>query len=146
MNHPWYQFTTHRQSLRFNFVSVGKTSIQKAVIFESLEGDHIFNLAMGDVDDQGELDVFSKSDNGDMQMVFATVIQIVKVFFKEKPNALIFIEGSTPARMRLYQIVIERELRDLEAYFIIHGFRDSEFELFRRNANFSVLAISLKKS
>lgn len=60
MNQPSYPFATDKQSFRFEFVSTGKTLIRKAVIFEPLDGDNIFNLAMGGVNEEGDLDVFTK--------------------------------------------------------------------------------------
>lgn len=87
-----------------------------------------------------------KSNNGDMQMVLATVIQIIKAFLSYKPDSNIYIEGSTPTRMRLYQIAIERELSDFQEHFEIGGFYNNAFELFRRNVNYSARVIFLKKS
>jgi hypothetical protein len=146
MDHPFYEFTDNENSFRFEFVSIGKTVIPKAVIFQPLPVADFYNLAMGDVDDDGDIDVFSRSNNGDIEMVLATVVQIVLQFLHSRPESTIFIEGSTPVRIRLYQIAIERELQNLRERFMIAGLYEGEFELFRRNVNYTVLVISLKKS
>ncbi|WP_138475594.1 DUF6934 family protein [Dyadobacter bucti] len=69
---------------------------------------------MGDIDESGDIDVFSKSNNGDMEAVLATVINIITHFFKHYPDAKVYVKGSTPARTRLNQIAAEQELKNFE--------------------------------
>lgn len=69
---------------------------------------------MGDIDESGDINVFSKSNNGNMEAVLATVIKIITHFFKHYPDAKVYVKGSTPARTRLYQITAEQELKNVE--------------------------------
>src|SRR5215217_185379 len=102
MNHPSYQFNCDQRSIRFDFESVGKCIIPKRVLFQKTDTPDLFNLVMGDVDDFGNVDAYSESNNGDMEYVLATVIQIIIQFMTVNTNAIICIQGSTPERTRLY--------------------------------------------
>lgn len=144
MNRSSYKYTPDEKFCLFKFVSLGRSRIHKAVIFQPMVVGNFYNLAMGDIDETGDIDVFSKSNNGDMEAVLATVIKIITHFFKHYPDAKVYVEGSTPARTRLYQIAAEQELKNFEEHFTIFGFSGDNFEVFQRNKNYSALAISLK--
>jgi len=46
---------------------------------------NFYNLAMGHIDETGDIDVFSKSNNGDMEAILATVIKIITHFLNIIP-------------------------------------------------------------
>jgi len=137
MNHQHYPFLSSTRDTIYVFVSPGKHGyIKKIVQFKALH-DEIFNLGFGDLD--GNSFDFNDSivtNNGDMETVLATVVTIIERFFDNRPNAQIFITGSTPARTRLYQIVIGTNYDHLIERYEIFGYGNSVWEVFRKNVSY----------
>ena len=105
----------------------------------------LYNLALVDILPNGEVSDLSVSDNKDMPKILATVFQSILYFFEVKPQASIFIQGSTPSRIRLYQIAISKYLHEFEQKFEIWGFVGNEMELFLKGKNYEIFVISTKK-
>jgi hypothetical protein len=59
------------------------------------------------------------SNNQDTEKVLATVGAIIIDFWKHYPGTLISVEASTDARMRLYQMKINKYWREIEGMFEI---------------------------
>lgn len=57
---------------------------------------------------------------------------------------MVYIEGSTAERTRLYQIIIAREISEIEKIFTIYGLLDSVLEPFQKNQNYNAFVIVLK--
>lgn len=66
------------------------------------------------------------------------------VFFERYPTKMIYFEGSTPERTRLYQIVIAREHPEIEKVFSVYGISNSTLEPFLKNQNYSAFDIALR--
>lgn len=145
MNLPYYTYEKEKGHWGFYFKSIGPKTLIKKVEFQRLRSVDFYNLALGDVDERGEMDVYSVSDNGDMHKVLATVIQIVTVFLEANPDAIVVVQGSTKERTRLYQIVIGRELQRFNERFLIAGYNGAAFEAFQQGTTYTAFAISLKK-
>lgn len=114
----------------FSFYSEGKNgSICKLILFEESDDEPgVFNLGFGDMDaDSGMLDDHARSNNGDMDKVLATVAVAIIQFTAVNPNAIIFAQGSTSARNRLYSRMINRfwnivnELFEIQGYIPLRG-------------------------
>ena len=60
------------------------------------------------------------------------------------PDAVIFIEGSTPARTRLYQMGIAANLVEINDNFVIQGFADDLWEVFQAGRNYEAFLVSRK--
>lgn len=146
MNLSYYTFEKDQHHWGFYFKSVGHQTLTKKVEFQPMPFNGFYNLALGDVDENGEIDIYSVSNNGDMHKVLATVIQIVAVFLAANPDTVIFVQGSTEERTRLYQIVIGRELQLFNDRFLIAGYNGVAFEEFQRGRIYTAFAISLKKN
>ncbi len=146
MNQPFYEFTTSTEALRFEFTSVGLRIIRKVVILQRMTFPTVYNLALGDVDEQGRTDYEITSDNGDRDTILATVIQTLVAFFEKYPQASVFIAGSTPSRTRLYQVVIARELGEIQKRFEVMGVTEHGPEPFSRAKGYQAFVISLKQS
>ncbi|SOD88393.1 DUF6934 family protein [Spirosoma fluviale] len=144
MNQPFYQFTTSKEVLRFNFISVGHRTIHKVIIYQKLPPPNLYNLVLADIDKYNQLDDFSISDNGDRDKILATVIQTMFVFFEQYPNASVSFVGSTPARTRLYQAAIARELDVATQRLAIYGLVNGIPEPFERNKSYSGFVIFQK--
>ena len=80
----------------------------------------------------------------DMETILATVFRTFNVFFGAYPHCQIFFMGSTPARTRLYQIAIARELTQALDLFHIKGLTNDGFELFVANKTYQAFVFSLK--
>jgi hypothetical protein len=141
MDKPFYEFQILEAARRFEFESVGSRRIQKCILFQRTTIPDFFTLAMGDLQTDGVLDVDSVSNNGDRDRILATVVQATLVFFREYPAARIGFTGSTPARTRLYQIVIAQERVHLLEHFIIWGLTQNKLELFEPNRAYEALVI-----
>jgi hypothetical protein len=143
MNQTHYSFQYARAEKVYEFFSQGKRGkIKKVVQFKPIHED-VFNLGFGDFSDElGLIDDTVVTDNGDMEMIFATVIAIIETFLLRFPDARIFLTGSTESRIRLYQIIINMNLEDLQEEFEIHGFRRDRWERFRKNIRYESFLVS----
>lgn len=144
MTHPFYQFTTSAETSRFEFISIGHSVIRKVIIYQELPFPNGYNLALGDLDKEGKADFEIISDNGDRDLILATVIQTLMTFFGRYPQVAVFIAGSTPSRTRLYQGVIARELTEIQKRFNVTGITDMGTEPFTKGNSYSSFVISLK--
>ncbi|MEI7584587.1 hypothetical protein [Runella sp.] len=101
-------------------------------------------MALADSFPDGSYSDKSITNNDDMEMVMATVIQIVLRFFEKYPSKMVYIEGSTPERTRLYRIIMSRELLEIEKVFTVYGLIGNNPELFVKNLNYDAFVISLR--
>lgn len=129
----------------FDFVSTGKNgSIRKRIEFMPTQLDGYFNLAFGDVDDTGNIDDYSISDNGDRNKVLATVAYAVEIYLSRYPDRWVYFRGSTQERTRLYRMAIGLNIEELELKFDIHVEQKGDRIVpFQRNVE--VFALLIKK-
>jgi len=132
---------------RFDFVSNGKKgTIRKRVSFTLTEVENVYNLAFGDLGEDGEIDDLSVSDNGDRNKVLATVSYIVEAYTNQYPDRWIFFEGSTESRTRLYRMAIGLYLEELSLKFEIYGWVDQQIVSFAKGLEVNGFLITKKKS
>ncbi|MCF0042061.1 DUF6934 family protein [Dyadobacter fanqingshengii] len=144
MKHHYYPYRASENYLSFAFESQSLTKrIAKEVEFLLIEED-LYNLAFGDLDENGMIDDLSVSNNKDMRLVLATVIQTIIVFFEIYPDKRVLFRGSTPARTRLYQIIINKEKANWQSHFIIEGLIGDDTETFQAEKNYSAFVIRKK--
>jgi hypothetical protein len=109
-------------SLEFSFVSEGpKGEIKIVVQFNATENPAIYNLAFGNLLEDGSVDDTIKNDNKDRNKVLATVAATVYEFTSKYPEKFIFFTGSTPERTRLYRMALTNNLDELGLDFEILG-------------------------
>ena|SRR5690606_32874179 len=84
------------------------------------ELDQVYNLAFGDVDENGEVDDYKVSDNGDRNKILATVVAAVSKYTERYPNRYVYFQGSTLERTRLYRMAISINLEELSKSFDIY--------------------------
>lgn len=145
MDLEFYPFQADEDRLYFEFLSVSaERTIRKAVIFTPLSEHRLFNLALVDVHPDGSFCDQTISNNGDLETIMATVIQCVAQFFEFYPRADIYIQANTPARNRLYRIIISRELPRIKKYYEIYGTIDSVAEQFEPGREYRLYTIKLK--
>lgn len=129
----------------YEFYSIGhRGRIKKSVIYTQIE-ENLFNLGFGDWNEIAQrLDDFTRSNNGDRDKVLATVAATALDFTSKMPFARIFIEGSTPARTRLYQMGISSILSEIRPTFEVMGFYKDHWEPFRTGINYEAFLIKRK--
>jgi polysaccharide pyruvyl transferase WcaK-like protein len=86
------------------------------------------------------------SNNQDMEIIIATVIQTIRVFIALKPDAKVLFMGSTPSRTRLYRGVINKYIAQAEQVYEIHGIIDWINEPFNGSKNYDAFLIFQKKT
>jgi hypothetical protein len=145
MNVKPYSINYDSKRLTFGFESISqKQVIQKIVLFSPLnETATIFNLALCDLDENGELHDDIISNNDDVEKIMATVIAIIGLFFETQPNKKVFFESNSPARTRLYQIAINKVFDSLSS-FLIEGIIENKIEIFQKNKNYTAFFVSKK--
>jgi hypothetical protein len=146
MQEKSYSFVQIRSEVRYEFVSVSaEKEVKKVVTFVPTEIDNVYNLALLDELPDGTTSDTTETKNNDMITVLATVIKIIDDFLDKDNNALVFFQGSDERRQRLYQIVISRELDEIQKQFWVFGGNDSTPEPFVKNKNYEFFLISKLK-
>ncbi|MCF2490167.1 DUF6934 family protein [Dyadobacter sp. CY347] len=144
MKHNFYPIEASTDYLRFTFESRSASKRIRIHVQFLLIDENVYNLAFGDIDKYGELDDLSVSDNQDMELVLATVIQTVFSFLELNPDKKVFFQGSTPSRTRLYQIVITREKQHWDDQYVVEGIINEISEAFQPGKNYEAFLINLK--
>ena len=143
MDQSHYSFNSAENNYLFSFVSEGPQGcIEKRVQFTPM-GGATFNLGFGDwIKETGEIDDMAVSNNGDIELVLATVIEVLRFFLSKHSGARIFLTGSTPARTRLYRIIINTNLDVIKAEFDIAGFKNGQWSRFEKNVDYESFTVS----
>ena len=129
----------------FDFISIGKNgAIPKRITFTTTELAYVYNLAFGDVDENGNLDDCRISDNGDRNKILATVFNVVDLYTKKYPERWISFRGSTKERTRLYRIAVGLNLEELAMIFEIYAFVEAELKPFCKNMEINAFVIKRK--
>lgn len=79
-------------------------------------------------------------------MILNTVAAIVLAFLESKGDAIVFAQGATPAKTRLYQMSLNANMPDINQKLVIIGFRDNMWEKFDSTKNYEALAAQLKRT
>lgn len=142
MNEKPYPFTLSRTEYRYEFVSVSSNKeVRKIVLLSQTEWIDIFNLALLDILESGEISDISESRNNDLGTVLATVIQIIDDFLSKNPHKFVLFTGSDSRRHRLYRIIIGRELKNISEKFIIFGVNENSPDFFKVDTSYEFYLI-----
>ena len=149
MTHMPYSFRIE-DSLRYTFVSLGRTSIEKAVDFSRIPGiDDVYNLGFGDLLPDGSIDVNVTSNNGDILKVLSTVVEITRDFTTHFPEVELFFIGSSEERTRLYARILKMYYSEFRKDFKISGLvikgQSYEEAVFDPGEAFKYFAFLIKK-
>jgi hypothetical protein len=142
-----YQIENNVNSVYFEFISIGsKGSIVKVIKYTKINDEPlVYNLGFGDKNLTCEtIDDRAVTNNGDTDRVLATVASTIYAFYKEYPDANVYLSGSTASRTRLYQININKFYDYISRDFIIYGELEQGFERFMKGVNYQGFFI-LKK-
>ncbi|MBP6424755.1 MAG: hypothetical protein KA278_03435 [Flavobacterium sp.] len=142
-----YEIENNVNSVYFEFISIGsKGSIVKVIKYTKINDEPlVYNLGFGDKNLTHEtIDDKAVTNNGDTDRVLATVAFTIYAFYKEFPDAIVYLSGSTTSRTRLYQININKFYDYISKDFIIYGELEQGFERFKKGVNYQGFFI-LKK-
>ena len=149
-NYERYDYTTQEGYFAFKFESVGRNGIIKKLVeyvqLGEFELGKIYNLGFGDYNEEtGEVDDKIVSDNGDMTKVLATVAATLYVFTEHYPDAIVYAEGSSKSRTRLYRWNIAKNLEELKQDFYVFGvIRNIGYEEFIKDKNYDGFFVKRK--
>jgi hypothetical protein len=132
----------------YEFYSEGpKGRIKKVIYYQPLKhlGENFFNLAFGDwIEGEKRVDDKITTNNNDRQKILATVASTAFEFINHYPGAIIYVEGSTPSRTRLYQMGISAYWREISEEVEIFGFMLEDWEPFHPGRNYEAFAVKVK--
>lgn len=146
MKLPKYPLKAEKSLMVFEFTSDGPNGqIRKLVKYSETNLKDLYNLAFGDRDEEsGEIDDKSISNNGDSDMVLATVVSTVYAFTERYPDSWVFATGSTKARTRLYRRGLTKYLLEIRRDFQVFGLIDDEWEPFEKDVNYEAFLVKRK--
>ena len=134
----------------FKFVSEGRYGkLTKIVRFDKLKRrNNTFNLALGTLLDDGEMDFTSITNNGDRNKILATVAKIIYTVVEKYPDMDVYVTGSDRRRTLLYQRAIIYAYDELIETFNIYGVLTNDemidYEPFDRSKNYLGFLIQRK--
>jgi hypothetical protein len=132
-----YPYYANPSFFDFDFESEGpKGKIRKIARFVKIRRS-LYSFGFGDLDENtADISDTVVSNNGDGVKVLATVAIIVYDFTAVYRDAAIYIEGSTPARTRWYQMNIGAHFVEINTIFEIYGFHNGQWESFKKGINY----------
>lgn len=151
-NKEKYPYTLNETTARFDFDSIGPNgTIKKTVDYKRLgtwvDGSQLFNLAFGDWDEKNNvINDMSRTGNNDRDKVIATVASTVIDMLAATDNIAIYAEGSTPARTRLYQIGILKNLAEIAGIFYVFGYFKGKWQAFESGRNYDAFLVIRKNN
>lgn len=145
MEEQKYPFSLVSNETRYEFISTdGTKETKKVVVITEVDNNILYNLALLDELENGELSDVSESRNKDMEIILATVFQIVNAYLEKYPNHLLIFKGSDKRRQRLYRIVIDKELSNILPIFTIFGYYNGQLMPFISNEESDYFLIKRK--
>ncbi|KQB37041.1 DUF6934 family protein [Flavobacterium aquidurense] len=128
MDYPKYDLKVSSNSTIFEFISSGKQgNINKVIKYTLMQNPEIVNLGFGDKininESKGTFDIddVNTTNNGDRNIILATVANATYIYTEIYPDKFIFFSGSCKIRTRLYRILISSNYNELVKTFFIFG-------------------------
>lgn len=146
MKLPRYQMASSKNFMTFEFISNGpRGKISKIVQFTPTNLKDVYNLAFGDKNQEtGEVDDNIISNNADADKVLSTVVASIYAFTDKYPDCWIYATGSSKSRTRLYRMGITKYIAEARKDFLIYGETGDDWELFKRDREYSGFLIQRK--
>ena len=132
MNLERYQYFASKTFLDFEFESEGPKGRIKKIVrysFQNADGITYCNLTFGDLNTEtGQINDRVVSNNKDRDKILATVAATAFTFTEHFPDIMIYAQGSTAARTRLYQMSIMANWEQIEPLLDVYGYIDGKWE------------------
>ena len=141
-----YELKAEESLMIYEFISEGhKGEIIKLIKFSETTLKDFYNLAFGDKNAKtGEINDTVVSNNGDTEMVLATVVAAVYAYTDSKPDMWIYATGSTKSRTRLYRMGISKFIDEIKKDFSIYGQLEGEWESFKKEIEYTAFLVRRK--
>ncbi|MEM9545869.1 MAG: hypothetical protein AAGA77_07845 [Bacteroidota bacterium] len=150
-----YEIQTVENGYVYTFISRGKRDVVKVVrynkllnIYHSESGKMItaYNLGFGNSkNDRFEIDDQVRSNNGDMYVVFNTVLHTIPLFLSKVGFAAICVRGSDEIRHLAYHRFVERNISRLKLEYELYGLLNDFIEPYINGQRYTYIAILPKK-
>lgn len=138
LNLDKYSYRTNHSYLDYEFESIGPKGIIKKVTRFIEIGINIYNFGFGDLNEKtGEISDTVVSNNEDGDKVLATIASIIYDFTGVYTKAAVFIQGTTAARTRRYQMGISKYWEQISPIFEVLGLKNDKWEPFRKGENYN---------
>ncbi len=133
--------------MEFEFISSGPNGdIIKVIQYTPTNIPNVYNLGFGDKNNNtGDISDSVISNNGDREKVLSTVAFTTLKFLNKYPNYSVLAVGLTPARTRLYQIGIMKNLPEIFVEISILGLHNDNWIQLKKGVNFDAFLASKKK-
>lgn len=100
-------------------------------------GGNLYNFGFGDLDSiTNDINVIITSNNGDVDLIMGTLGRIIYEFTEIFEGAIIYIEGTTAARTRIYQLHINKHWKRINPVFEVSGLINNQWEPFSLRLKF----------
>ena len=149
MNLDSYNYQIDESFQTYEFVSEGPNGKVTKVVayteFGTVNGELVYNLGFGDVDEKtGMVSDTVVTNNKDRTLVLATVAQTIVEFCAHFGKHWIRVQGSTPARTRLYQTGVSGIWDEISDDFELYGLKDGRYQEFEKNVNYEAFLVRQK--
>jgi hypothetical protein len=146
LKHNHYPYQASEDYLSFTFQSISEKRIVRKKAEFLLISDDLCNFAFGDLTDKNQIDDRAVTDNKDMNMVLATIIQILLEFLETHKNKAVYFQGSTTSRTRMYQIILRKEKPNWENKLIVYGIFNDEIMPYETDFAFDAFIVKQKNN
>lgn len=145
MNLLTYNTFSNAEHTSYEFLSIGPRGTIKKIVHYVEISRGVYNLGFGDWDEvEQKVKDDVRTNNGDREKVLATIASTVFKFTKIYPEAIIFLQGQTLAKTRLYQIGIKANRAKISEIFEIIGFTNGSWEPVKENKNYQAFILRPK--
>jgi hypothetical protein len=130
MNKESYTLFSPEENIYY-FESKGANGlIIKAVFFNEYE-PNVYNMALMDYDiSLDQYSDMSSSNNGDMSKVLTTVAEIVHDYLQHNPINIVYFEGNTALKNKLYNRIIKNNYEFFANFYEIRGKKGDSQEFY----------------
>jgi hypothetical protein len=141
-----YPLTADPSLMVFEFTSKGPNgNIQKMIKYDQMEARGVYHMGFGDKDEfSNSIDYYKVDNNGDTEMILATVAASLYRFFHKYHGVWVYAKGSTPARTRLYRMGISKFMERIEADFEVYGLQENGWVIFEKNSPYEAFMVKQK--
>lgn len=142
MDEKNYPFQYDRNEFRYEFLSISdEKQVKKVVLFTETRFKTVYNLALLDELENGDLRDDTETKNKDLITVMATVFKIVDDFLTKNPTFFVLFLGSDEKRHRLYRMILNKELPKISKKFKVLGGFENDFSIFEPNMDYEYYLI-----
>ncbi|MFP5042287.1 DUF6934 family protein [Parasediminibacterium sp. JCM 36343] len=132
-----YDYIVNTNFTDYAFQSQGPNGTIEKIARFSLIDIGLYNFGFGDYNPlTGKVTDTITSNNKDVDKIMGTVGSIIFDFTTVYYNAEILVQGTTPARTRLYQAQIGKHWESINIIFEVMGFKEGKWTYFEKGVNY----------